>query len=368
MTRLSTVPLLRVISRLSTEQFRLRGFDTRGIAQHSGASYLVAGRLHGHREQCLLFLELIDAESEEILWADSVRLDAKALLARDETVTPEVAQALVDRIVSHQLRRVSVSPLPNLASQTLQFSAIHLMHRRALADFGRAHDILEHLVDRHPRAAAPHAWLAKWHVLRVTKGWMAETESEVERALSHTRRALDLNPDSAMTMAMEAFVFCHMKHDLAGAQQRLKDALEINPSEPWAWLVRATVDSLLGHGEEAWQCALRARDLSPMDPLKHYYDSLAASAAVAAERYAEAERLARLSLSKDARHLPTLRALAIAQVHLGRITEAREAVAKVLQVQPDFTLARYLASAPRGGEEMRRRWAGALREAGAPEQ
>ena len=367
LTRLSTVPLLRVISRLSTEQFRLRGLDARDIARHSGASYLVAGRLHGHGRQCLLFLELVDAATEEVLWADSFPLNAQALLRRDETATPEIAQALVDRIVSHELRRVRVSALPNLASQTLQFSAIHLMHRRALTDFGRAHEILEHLVDRHPKASAPHAWLAKWHVLRVTKGWSLATEAEGLRALSHTRRALDLNPDSAMTMAMEAFAFCHMTHDLAGAQQRLEDAIEIDPNEPWAWLVRSTVDSFLGHGEQAWQCALRARNLSPMDPLKHYYDSLAASAAIAAERFDEAQRLARLSLSKDAGHLPTLRALAIALVHLGQGSEARETVGRVLQLQPDFTLARYVASAPPGGEDMRRRWAVALRDAGAPE-
>jgi Flp pilus assembly protein TadD len=141
----------------------------------------------------------------------------------------------------------------------------------------------------------------------------------------------------------------------------------VNTNEPWVWLVRATVESLLGHGEDAWHCALRARTLSPLDPLKHYFDSLAASAAVAAKRYGEAETLARLSLSKDARHLPPLRALAIAQVHLGRLAEARTTVSNLLQVRPDFTLTRYLASAPRGSEAIRREWASALREAGVPE-
>jgi class 3 adenylate cyclase/TolB-like protein/Flp pilus assembly protein TadD len=366
LSRLSTVPQLRVISRLSTEQFRLRGLDTRAIARHTAASYLISGRLHGSGAQAALYLELMDAEEEAILWAKTAKLTATDLLAPDETLTPEIAQEIVDSIVSHQLRKVSTTPLPNIASQTLQFSAIHLMHRRSLTDFGRAHEILEYLVDRHPTASAPHAWLAKWHVLRITKGWVQPTNAEGERALAHTRRALDLNPDSAMTMAMEGFVYCHMKLDLGLARQRLEGALEVNSNEPWVWLVRATVESLLDHGESAWQCALRARNLSPMDPLKHYYDALAASAAVAAQRFSDAERLARLSLSKDARHLPTLRALAIAQVHLGDLPAARETVANVLELQPDFNLTRYVSGAPRGAEEVRRRWASALREAGAP--
>ncbi len=366
LTRLATVPMLRVISRLSIEQYRLRGLDAAGIASHCGASYLVAGRLHGRGSQCLLFLELIDAASQEVLWADSLPLDPASLLRRDEDVTPGLAQVLVDHIVSHQLRRVAVSPLPNLASQTLQFSAIYLMHRQARAQFDQSREVLEHLVDRHPKASAPHAWLAKWHVLRVTKGWIVPTGADGAKALGHVHRALDLNPDSALAMAMDAFVHCHMLPDLALAEQRLAQALDLDPNEPWSWLVRSTLESHLGHGEQAWFCAQRARELSPMDPLKHYYDSLGASAAVAAERWIDADRLGRLSLSKDSRHLPTLRAVAIAQVHLGHLDAARTTVGKVLQVQPDFTLSRYVASAPPGGETIRKRWAEALREAGAP--
>jgi adenylate cyclase len=240
------------------------------------------------------------------------------------------------------------------------------MHRQAHADFVRSHEILEHLVDRHPRAAAPHVWLAQWHVLTVTKGWGMVTAPEGDRALGHTRRAIDLNPDSAMSLAMEAFVHCHMKQDLMKAHERVLDALAINPNEPWAWLVRSIVDSLLGRGEDAWQWALRARWLSPMDPVKHYFDSLAASAAVAAGRYAEAETLARMALSKDSRHLPTLRALAIAQVHRGALDQARDTVATVMRLQPLFTLERYVGDAPPGSEVMRSRWATALRAAGAP--
>jgi TolB-like protein/Flp pilus assembly protein TadD len=337
-TRLSTRSSMRVISRLSTEQFRLRGFSPGDVARRTGAAFLLAGRLHGDGQHAGLYLELIDAATEAVVWAETFAIESRAVLSADEGVTPLIAQAVVDRIATAELRRIQVSPLPNLPSQALQFAAIHLMHRQAHADFARSHEILEHLVDRHPRAAAPHAWLAQWQVLTVTKGWGAPTEAEGDRALGHTRRALDLNPDSAMSLAMEAFVHCHMKQDLVTAHERVLDALAINPNEPWAWLVRATIDSLLGRGEDAWRWALQARSLSPMDPLKHYFDSLAASAAVAAGRYVEAETLARMSLSKDSRHLPTLRALAIAQVHLGELDQARASVVTLMRLQPCLKL------------------------------
>ena len=364
-TRLSSVPTVRAISRLSTEQFQLRAMNAEEIARRSGADYVIDGRLHGSGTQHLLFLKLLDVRAGNVAWADTFTLDATQLLRPDEDVTPPIAQVIVDQMTRCELRRVDVAPLPNVSSQSLQFSAITLMHRRATGDFQRAGEILGHLVDRHPRSAAPHAWAALWHVLSMNKG-VAIDVHDADRALDHTHRALDINPDSAMSMAMEAFVQCHLKRDLVAAQKRLADALFVNPSDPWLWLVRSTVESFLGHGEAAWESALRARQLSPMDPLKHYYDGLTASAAVCAERYAEALQFARLSLSKDARHLPTLRALAIAQVHLGQVDGARDTMAKVLQLQPTFNLREYVGNAPPGGEAVRAKWAEALREAGAP--
>ncbi len=364
-TRLSTDPTVRAISRLSAEQFRLRGLNAEEIARRSGADYVVDGRLHGNGTQHLLFLKLSDVRAGSVAWADTFTIDATQLLHADEDVTPPIAQAIVDQLMRRELRRVDVAALPTVSSQSLQFSAIHLMHRRGMQDFHRAGEILGHLVDRHPRSAAPHAWTALWHVLSITKGVGADAH-DADRALDHVHRALDINPDSAMSMAMEAFVQCHMKGDLVAATSRLASALAVNPSDPWTWLVLSSVESFLGHGDRAWDAALRARELSPMDPLKHYFDGLTASAAVCAQRYADAVTYAQLSLSKDARHLPTLRALAIAQVHLGHIEGARETVAKVMQLQPTFNLRDYVARAPAGSETTRLTWAAALREAGAP--
>lgn len=364
-TRLSSAPTVRAISRLSTEQFQLRAMNAEEIARRSGADYVVDGRLHGSGAQHLLFLKLLDVRAGSVAWADTFTLDATQLLRPDEDVTPPIAQVIVDQMTRCELRRVDVAPLPNVSSQSLQFSAIHLMHRRATGDFQRAGEILGHLVDRHPRSAAPHTWTALWHVLSMNKGVVMDVH-DADRALDHTHRALDINPDSAMSLAMEAFVQCHLKRDLEAAQRRLADAQLVNPSDPWSWLVRSAVESFLGHGEAAWECALRARQLSPMDPLKHYYDGLTASAAICAERWPEALQFARLSLSKDARHLPTLRALAIAQVHLGQVDGARDTMSKVLQLQPAFNLNDYVHNAPPGGEAVRTKWAEALREAGAP--
>ena len=85
---------------------------------------------------------------------------------------------------------------------------------------------------------------------------------------------------------------------------------------------------------------------------------------MAAQRWEDAERLARRSLGVNATHLPTLRGLAIALVQLGRTEEAVVVGRQVVRLDPSFTLQGYLASAPPDGLEARKRNIDALRRAG----
>jgi tetratricopeptide (TPR) repeat protein len=106
--------------------------------------------------------------------------------------------------------------------------------------------------------------------------------------------------------------------------------------------------------------------LSPLDPLRHYYDALAASASLSVGNVRRAIELATRSLSSNRNHLPTLRALAIAQVESGAIDEALRTGKRILELDPGLTVSGYVARGPKGAESTRMRYAAALREAGIP--
>lgn len=363
--RLARSEQFRVCSQLSMRAFEGRELAAADIAAKVGAQFLVAGALHGTADGALASLELVDAASGDVLWADRLRCRADELLASDEPHGERVAEAVVRAIGEHALRRAKAVPPPSLDAFALQLGAVRSMHRPLVADFGRARELLEQLIDRHPRAPMPHAWLAKWFVLRATRG-LAGGDPQPARALDHARRAVDLHPDSAFAHAMEAFVHCHLMRDLPQADRAVEHALQASPSEPLAWLVRCVVHGFRGDGDTAWDAAQRALSLSPLDPIRHYFEALAASAAVAARRLDEAIVLAERSLQVNRDHLPTLRVLAVSLSELGRADAARQAVGRILEVDPGFTVAAYLASGPPGAEGTRRRYAAALREAGAP--
>lgn len=363
--RLARSEQFRVCSQLSMRAFEGRELAVADIAAKVGAQYLVAGTLRATGEGALAALELVEAATGEVLWADRLRCRAEELLAPDEPHGQRVAEAVVRAIGEHALRRARAVPPPSLDAFALQLGAVRSMHRPQTGDFGRARELLEQLIERHPRAPLPHAWLAKWFVLRATRG-LAGADPQPARALDHARRAVDLHPDSAFAHAMEAFVHCHLMRDLPQADHAVERALQVSASEPLAWLVRCVVQGFRGEGDSAWDAAQRALSLSPLDPIRHYFEALAASAAVSARRLDDAIVLAERSLQGNRDHLPTLRVLAVSLSEQGRVAEARQAVGRILEVDPGFTLAGYLRSGPPGAEATRQRYAAALREAGAP--
>jgi tetratricopeptide (TPR) repeat protein len=157
-----------------------------------------------------------------------------------------------------------------------------------------------------------------------------------------------------------------MRRDLDLADERLNQALQLNPSDALAWLFRCAVQSFRGAGEQAVAAGEHAVALSPLDPMRHYYDALASTAALCAGQLSRSIELASRSLRVNRHHLPTLRTLAIAQAEQGDLDAARETVRRVLEIEPGFTIKRYLERGPRGGEGPRLRYARALQEAGVP--
>jgi adenylate cyclase len=245
--------------------------------------------------------------------------------------------------------------------------AISLMHRSTRSEFDRVREMLEYLIDRHRRLPTPRAWLAKWHVLQVTRGLSSGGKDETKRALEQTQRALDVDPGCSLALAIEGFVHCHMLKDLDGAAQRYESALAANPNDSLAWLFSGVLHSFKNEGVEALAASEKALSLSPLDPMLYFYQSLSASSALSAGDYKRVIELATASLRSNRSHTSTYRALAVAQALSGHVEEARKTVDALMLLEPGLTVTQFLQRSPAGNQPVGRLYAEALRTAGLPD-
>ncbi|MFC5500241.1 adenylate/guanylate cyclase domain-containing protein [Caenimonas terrae] len=362
---LSRTSELHVISRLSTTFFRGRDDSVDDIKAHLGASYVLSGVCRASGSDLALFVELIDTKTRHIVWADSLKGRVSGVFSADDELIARLVAAISAAVMHHEVGRAHRHALPTLEGYTLLLGAVALMHRNSPSDFKRSREMLEHLVERSRRHPAPHAWLATWHVLLVQQGWSDDPQAQGRQAMDSTRRALENDPQSSLALTVQGFVLTNLVKDLAGAASSYQAALQINPNESLAWLLTGTLNAFMGNGADALDASERALRLSPLDPLRYFYDSLAASAAITAGKYDRAIELAKRSLRANRSHTSTYRALAIAQSLSNQMDDARDTVQKLLELEPSFTVTQFLARTPARGA-MATTVADALLRAGLP--
>lgn len=364
---LSRTSELHVISRLSTTVFRGRQSASEEIQHHLGATYILSGSCRTAGDRLALFVELIEAKSGHVAWAQTFRGRIDGLFLPDDALIAELVAGVSGAVMVTEVRRAKSHALPTLEGYTLLLGAIALMHRNSLADLDRAKAMLEHLIERNRRHPVGHAWLAKLHVLRVQQGWFADRATEARTALECSRRALEADPDSSLALTIDGFVHTNLMKDLKGASNRYAQALEINPNESLAWLLTGTLNAFQGDGERALEASERALRLSPLDPLRYFYDSLAATAAITAGEYQRAIALAERSLKANRFHTSTYRTLAIAQSLSGDTEGARNTISQLLEREPAFTAKQFLERTP-ATPALAGRVAEALIQAGLPRE
>jgi DNA-binding SARP family transcriptional activator/TolB-like protein len=364
-TVLSGAKDLDVISRLSTRFMNRQGFGLSEIWSHLQSDYVLAGKPRTGGSAAELVIELTDARSNVARWSQT-----RDLGVLDSAGVHELAVAIASEVMSAILvtesERATTSPLASLHSYTLLFAAITLMDRWTRTSFDRSHELLAALHERAPTHPLPNAWLAAWHIRSISQGWTNDAAADGRAAIEYAQRSLDADPHCSLALAMDGWANVYAYKRLDVAADRLSLAVESNPSDSLAWLLKGVTHAFNDEGSTAAQSATRALRLSPLDPRRSYYDSLIATTALAAGNYDQGIELAKRSLRANRLHASTLRTLAACQWWSGRHDEARQTVAQLLALDPTMTVSRYLRAHPAGETKFGRLAADPLRLAGVP--
>jgi len=364
---LSRTSRFHLLSRLSTAALAARGNTVQEIARQLGARYVVAGSVAAMARRLLVRVELSEGDQGRVIWSDKLKGDIGELLEPGDGLVQSIAGSVADAIDRTEVDHLASRPLASLQSYTLMVGGVALMHRTARADFQRAREILEHLVDRSGRHPLPRAWMAKWHVLRVQQGWSDDPQADGRTAVALTRAADQFEGcAAALAMTMEGFARANVLREFDKAEDCYDLALKLNPSDSLAWLLKGVLHAFRGEGQEAMGACIRAQALSPLDPMRYFYDALTASAALSAGAYDEAVQWAQRSLRLNCMHLSTYRVLTAALLLAGRVEEGRAAASRLLALDPGFTVSGFLERTPGRSYPISQRIAQAFREAGIP--
>lgn len=357
---------ISVISRLSSSVFS----GIAGIQQTINmlqVQYLMTGSYRVTSDQIILDVEFSCSGTSAILWQKRFTGSFNEFLNADHPFVEDALHGMGVSVMGHELRKTAFQPLDRLEDYTLLIGAIAQMHRLTKDSFKRSKRLFDTLIQRNPNHALPYAYLSMWYVLLVMQGWSDSPHNDGEIAFGLSSTALDLDPFLSLGFTLHGFVSTNLRKDLELGEVSYTTALEHNQSDSLAWLLRGTLHAFKGEGEKAVSYTSRAMSISPFDPHRYFYYSLAASAALSANQFDKAINLAKQSLRLNKEHASTLRALTIALWLDGKHTESKNVTNQLLKIQPNLSTSSWLRDTPCAEYPISKDFAEALRLSGVPE-
>ncbi|MDB5857419.1 MAG: hypothetical protein JWQ76_1108 [Ramlibacter sp.] len=355
---------LKVISRLATTELRHRAINVQEVSAQLRADYVLSGSYAAVDPKLLITAELIETQGGEVLWTDRMQGEVADLLQPASELCHDISSAAHLAILGRAVQQAMHRPLPTLAEQALMFAGIAGVHQVGVEAFSFSGKVLSAVIDRHPRHAEAHSWLAMWYAIGANRGLQAPASQKIATDLAD--RAVQTQPDSAFALTIAGLMKAYFQHDLDAAGDCYARALAMNPNEALAWLYTGTLCAWQGKGPEAAAAARRGLELAPIGSLEYYAKSMAGMALMCAGEYPDAINLLRHSLRLNASHTSTHRALAAALTLDGQVEEAKGVIQDLLRLEPEFTVNVFMSRYSGRAHPHALVLADALRQAGVP--
>jgi serine/threonine protein kinase/tetratricopeptide (TPR) repeat protein len=350
---LARLKALRVISRTSVMKYKDVPKSLPDIACELNVDVVLEGSALLVGDRVRLSVQLVRARTDETLWTERYDRDLADLLGMQSELAETVVRAIAVQISPTEARK--------LASREPVNPEAHLEYLKSRHSFFGGSPQAMEVALRHARRAleldpgSALAWtaLADCHIFRAIRG-MTPVAEAAEAAATAAKRALQLDPSLADAHVSMGIILSHTG-DVAGGLHALEKAVELNPGlgEAQVMLGRA----LYAYERHAEAHAAINKALA-IDPLSMMVYTGAGDAYYFAREYEKSVFHFRMSIELDPRFDGAHTGLARSLEALGRFDEARAEYEEGRRLSgglagPSFGLAHLEAAA--GNEQEARR-------------
>lgn len=363
-TSLSKFPELFVVSGNSTFTYKDKSPNARDVGRELGVRYVLLGTYQQTAHKIRISAQLVDAGQGEGIWAESFDVDRYEVLEVQDKLTSRTASTLVSVIVDRaKARAIRLTDDDSIEAYDLYLRASKFKLSKSVIDENIAD--LEQALELEPDFAAAYALLSE----RYLQLWRLNLSDDRQRTLARMRataqQALEMDPKDyrVHSVLCTMHLYADKKHELALTE--CERAVSLNPNDPETQLRLAQVLTFMGRADQGLKWMASAKRLNPFYP--PYYDWTSAFVHAMAGNYDQAILESEKALVVYQKSLSIRRIIIFSLVGLGRLDEAKKVAKDLLEIAPDFTLAK-LRNAPHQPKAQMERILDSFRKAGIPER
>jgi len=283
-TNLAKISALKVISRTSMMQYKGTKKPLPQIAKELNVDAIIEGSVLREGGQVRITAQLIQASTDQHLWAESYQRDLRGVLALQGEIASVIAEKVRAALTPTERTRLASARPVNPEAYDAYLKGMQHWYKLTPQDIDTALEYFELALKKDPNYAPAHSGVALVWIGRQQMGYTAPREAG-PKAKAAALKAVELDNTLAEAHFSLANVNLFYEWDWAGAEVEFKRAIELNPNYPDAWALYPHYLMIMKRPEEAMAQSQRALEL---DPFNAHFQALHAARLEWAGRYDEA--------------------------------------------------------------------------------
>jgi adenylate cyclase len=264
LARLSKVGGLKVTSIRSTQQAAGLLNDRPAIAHKFGVTNVLEGSVQRSRDQVRVNVQLIKAENDAHLWADSFDRKLTDIFAVESEIAKAIAGTLQAKLTGSEQNAIAARPTENTEAYQFYLKGRFFWNKRASEDLKKAADYFNQAIATDPKYALAYVGLADTYVIMPFYAAGAP-EDCYPKAQAAAKKALAFDDTLAEAHASLAYILQVYDLDFDGSEKEFQRAIELNPNyataHHWYGIVLLAP---LGRFDQAILELKRALELDPL--------------------------------------------------------------------------------------------------------
>ena len=267
-TSLAKIGNLKVISRTSVMTYGENPDNLRKIGEELGVSYIVEGSVRRFGNRVKVSAQLIDAHTDEHLWAANFDRELTDVFAIQSAIAREVTSQVHGELSPGEAELLSNVPTTSVKAYDLYLQARELARSYTVKNLLDSVSMLENAVKEDPDFSQAWAELANVHSSIVhIETWSNTSLDEAghrDKAGKALNRARALAPEDPMTYFASAYMHWKANMENGEALEDLARARQYMPNSAEILLAEGEVLLRMGRGKEA---IAKMEKALPLDPL-----------------------------------------------------------------------------------------------------
>jgi len=252
---------LRVASRTSSFAYRDSTLGVPDISRALNVGHVLEGSVRKDRDRIRITAQLIEAGTDSHLWSENFDRELVDIFAIQDEIANAIVRALAGELNVGGDKAVSVeAATDNLDAYEMYLAGRELYLSRI--DLGESIRLLRAATELDPNFARAWEGLAAAEV--IGDAWLAKDDIDhLALAEEAANRALVLNPDLSMPMAVLGLLAESVDYDVVAGLELYEEAIKRDPKNTTAWLWKGILFDFAGFMDEAIEAFQQCLAIDP---------------------------------------------------------------------------------------------------------